>query len=75
MAESETSVGRRGSEVSHTDVSLRGPAYLESSHAHHTWDLSLQKNACSTVSEATSVWVRFPSPAPLFVVGRVPTLS
>jgi hypothetical protein len=64
--------------TSHTDypyVALRGPTYRENSHANHTWHPQSHQSACFKGSEAPAVWVRFPSPAPLFVVWRVPTLS
>jgi hypothetical protein len=46
-------------------VSVRGPTYRENSHANHTWHQLSQQTACFKGSEAPSVWVRFPSPAPL----------
>ena len=46
-------------------VALRGPTYRENSHANHTWRQHSHKTACFVDSEAPSVWVRFPSPAPL----------
>ena len=45
-------------------VAVRGPTYRENSHANHTWNPQLHRTACFKASEATSVWVRFPSPAP-----------
>jgi hypothetical protein len=55
-------------------VALRCPTYLENSHANHTWNPQSHQTACFKGSDAPSVWVRFPSPAPLFVAWRVPTL-
>jgi hypothetical protein len=56
-------------------VALRGPTYREDSHANHTWYPQSGQAACFQDSEAPSLWVRFPSPAPPFVVWRVPALS
>jgi hypothetical protein len=53
---------------------LRGPTYHENSHASHTWHPRSHQTACFQGPEARSPWVRFPSPAPLFVVWRVATL-
>ena len=46
-------------------VALRCPTYRENSHANHTWHPPSRQTACFQVPEATSLWVRFPSPAPL----------
>src|SRR5258708_35892169 len=54
-------------------VALRCPTYRENSHANHTWHQPSHQTACFKGSEAPSLWVRFPSPAPLFVVWRVPS--
>ena len=70
-------------------ATLRSPTYRENSHANHTWQPQSYQTACFKGSEAPPVWVRFPSPAPLFrclacpcvVLGRgsahrpVPTVS
>jgi hypothetical protein len=56
-------------------VALRGPTYRENSHANHTWHPQSHQTACSKASEAPPEWVRFPSPAPLFVVWCVPASS
>jgi hypothetical protein len=56
-------------------ATLRGPTYRENSHANHTWRPSSRHTACFQAPNAPSVRVRFPSPAPLFVVWRVPALS
>jgi hypothetical protein len=56
-------------------VALRGPTYCENSHANHTWHPQSRQTAYFEGSGARPVWVRFPSPAPLFVVWRVPALS
>jgi hypothetical protein len=45
-------------------VALRGPTYREISHANHTWHQQSHQTACFNGSEAPSVWVRFPPPAP-----------
>jgi hypothetical protein len=49
----------------HPYVALRGPTYRENSHANHTWHMNSHDTACFLVHEAPSLWVRFPSPAPL----------
>jgi hypothetical protein len=49
-------------------VALRGPTYRENSHANHTWHPQSHEIHCFEGSEEMPVWVRFPSPAPLFVV-------
>jgi hypothetical protein len=56
-------------------AALRCPTYRENSHANHTWHPPSRQIACFEGSEEMPVWVRFPSPAPLFVVWRVPVLS
>jgi hypothetical protein len=56
-------------------VALRCPTYLENSHANHTWHSPSQQSDCFLAPKAPAVWVRFPSPAPLFVAWRIPTLS
>jgi len=55
-------------------VALLGPTYHENSHGNHTWDSPSRQTASFQGSEAPSLWVRFPSPAPLFVAWRVPAL-
>ena len=59
----------------HTDVSLRGPTYRQNSPAIHTWNPQSHQTACFKGSDAPPVWVRFPSPAPLYVAWRVPASS
>ena len=51
------------------------PTCLENSHANHTWQRRSRQTPCFKGSKAPSPWVQFPSPAPLFVVWRVPALS
>jgi hypothetical protein len=63
------------SHVEYPHVALRGPTYHENSHANHTWHPPSHQTACFKGSEAPPVWVRFPSPAPFFVVWRLPALS
>ena len=46
-------------------VALCGPTYRENSHANHTWHRQSHQTGCSKGPEDPSVWVRFPSPAPL----------
>ena len=46
-------------------VAVRGPTYLQNSHASHTWHRHSHQTACFKGSEAPTLWVRFPSPAPL----------
>jgi hypothetical protein len=46
-------------------VALRGPTYRENSHANHTWCWHSRQTACFKGPEPPSLWVRFPSPAPL----------
>jgi hypothetical protein len=52
--------------TSHIDVPLRCPTYLENSHPNHTWDFRSRETACFASSDVSGLWVRFPSPAPLF---------
>jgi hypothetical protein len=47
------------------------PTYRQISHANHTWRQHSPQTACFEGSKARSAWVRFPSPAPLFVAWRV----
>ena len=49
-------------------MSLCCPTYRENSHANHTWHHRSHQTTCFKGSEAPSLWVRFPSPAPFFVV-------
>src|ERR1700679_3352271 len=56
-------------------VALRCPTYREKSHANHTWHQHSHETACSLAPAAPSPWVRFPSPAPFFVVWRIAALS
>jgi hypothetical protein len=56
-------------------VALRCPTYREKSHANHTWHQRSHETACFLVPDAPSLWVRFPSPAPFFVVWRIAALS
>jgi hypothetical protein len=56
-------------------VALRCPTYRENSHANHTWHQGLHETACFLVPAAPSPWVRFPSPAPLFVGSHWPTYT
>jgi hypothetical protein len=51
--------------ISHIDISLRGPAYYENSHANRTWYQHSHHTTCFKDSETPALWVRFPSPAPL----------
>src|SRR5580698_68203 len=53
-------------------VASRCPTYRENSHANHTWHPHSHQTACFKGSAAPSLWVRFPSPAPLYVAWRVP---
>jgi hypothetical protein len=46
-------------------VALRCPTYRDNSHANHTWRQHSHETACFLVPAAPSLWVRFPSPAPL----------
>ncbi len=66
LADQRPTAGSREPENSRTHVSLRGPTYHENSHAHHTWDALLHQTACFLGPEAPPVWVRFPSPAPIY---------
>src|ERR1700679_14562 len=49
-------------------VALRSPTYRENSHANHTRNPQARQSACFSAPAAPPVWVRFPSPAPSFVV-------
>jgi hypothetical protein len=55
-------------------VALRCPRYRENSRANHTWHHHSRQSAYFKGSKVRSPWVRFPSPAPLFVAWRVPAL-
>src|SRR5450631_2340144 len=46
-------------------VALLGPTYRKNSHANHTCHQHSHETACFLAPEAPSLWVRFPSPAPL----------
>jgi hypothetical protein len=55
-------------------VALCCPTYRENSHANRTWRQHSHETARLVIPGAPSPWVRFPSPAPLFAVWRVPAL-
>jgi hypothetical protein len=70
---SERTTERLEPGISQPYLALRGPTYRENSHANHTWPQHSDQTACFKTRKCRP-WVRFPSPAPLFDVWRVPAL-